>query len=160
MRTVPDIRFVIIGDGAEREALAARARAEGLDTVIFTGLVPRSDIPDYLAASDISLVTLKPSDLFKTVLPSKMFESMAAARPIVLAVDGEARRLLERAGAGVAVPPGDAAALAGALRQLADDAGWRHSLGAAGAEFVERDFSRHTWAQRYLRILDQVRLAR
>jgi glycosyltransferase involved in cell wall biosynthesis len=154
----PDIRFVIIGDGAEREALAARVRAEGLDTVAFTGLVPRSDIPDYLAASDISLVTLKPSDLFKTVLPSKMFESMAAARPIVLAVDGEARRLLERSGGGLAVPPGDPAALAGAVRLLAGDANLRHALGAAGAEFVERDFSRRTWAQRYLRILDRVRL--
>jgi glycosyltransferase involved in cell wall biosynthesis len=154
----PDIRFVIIGDGAEREALAARVRAEGLGTVTFTGLVPRSDIPDYLAASDISLVTLKPSDLFKTVLPSKMFESMAAARPIVLAVDGEARRLLERSGGGLAVPPGHPAALAGAVRQLAGDANLRHALGAAGAEFVERDFSRRTWAQRYLRILDRVRL--
>jgi glycosyltransferase involved in cell wall biosynthesis len=153
----PDIRFVIIGDGAEREALADRARREGLDRVTFTGLVPRTDIPDYLAASDISLVTLKPTDLFKTVLPSKMFESMAAARAIVLAVDGEAKRLLERAGAGVAVPPGDAAALAGALRELAGDAGLRHRLGTAGAAFVDREFSRRTWAGRYLRLLENVR---
>jgi glycosyltransferase involved in cell wall biosynthesis len=156
-RELPRLRFVIIGDGAERESLAARARAEGLDNVTFTGLVPRAEIPDYLAASDVSLVTLKPSDLFKTVLPSKMFESMAAARAIVLAVDGEARRVLERAGAGLAVAPGNAAALADALRQLAADAPLRGALGAAGAAFVEQHFSRRTWAERYLRLLDRVR---
>jgi len=157
-RERPRLRFVIIGDGAEREALAARARAEGLDNVTFTGLVPRAEIPDYLAASDVSLVTLKPSDLFKTVLPSKMFESMAAARAIVLAVDGEARQVLERAGAGLAVAPGNAAALADAVRRLAGDPELRQRLGAAGASFVERDFSRHTWAHRYLHVLDRTRL--
>ena len=157
-RERPRLRFVIIGDGAEREALAARARAEGLDNVTFTGLVPRAEIPDYLAASDVSLVTLKPSDLFKTVLPSKMFESMAAARAIVLAVDGEARQVLERAGAGLAVAPGNAAALADAVRRLAGDPELRQRLGAAGASFVERDFSRHTWAHRYLDVLDRTRL--
>ena len=157
-RERPRLRFVIIGDGAEREALAARARAEGLDNVTFTGLVPRAEIPDYLAASDVSLVTLKPSDLFKTVLPSKMFESMAAARAIVLAVDGEARQVLERAGAGLAVAPGNAAALADAVRRLAADPELRQTLGAAGSRFVERDFSRRTWAHRYLGLLDRTRL--
>ena len=157
-RERPRLRFVIIGDGAEREALAARARAEGLDNVTFTGLVPRAEIPDYLAASDVSLVTLKPSDLFKTVLPSKMFESMAAARAIVLAVDGEARQVLERAGAGLAVAPGNAAALADAVRRLAADPELRQTLGAAGSRFVERDFSRRTWAHRYLDVLDRTRL--
>ena len=151
-----DIRFVVIGDGAEREALARRAREDGLDNVIFTGLVPRSEIPDYLAASDISLVTLKPSALFKTVLPSKMFESMASRRPIVLAVEGEAQRLLERADAGIAVEPGNAAALAAAVERLAGDPELRRTLGAAGAQFVEREFSRRTWAERYLRILSRV----
>ena len=61
------------------------------------------------------LVTLRPSDVFKTVLPSKMFEAMAAAGPIVLGVEGEARDTLLEAGAGIAVPPGDAAALADAV---------------------------------------------
>ena len=155
-----DIRFVVVGDGAERETLVRRAREEGLDNVTFTGLVPRSEIPDYLAASDVSLVTLKPSALFKTVLPSKLFESMAAARPIVLAVEGEARRLLDRAGAGVSVAPGDASALAAAVERLAGDPELRRTLGAAGALFVEREFSRRTWAERYLRILNRVRLSK
>lgn len=153
------LRFVIVGDGAELDRLRARAAADGLWNVTFTGLVQRGAIPDYLAASDISLVTLKRSDAFKSVLPSKMFESMAAARPVVLAVGGEARQLLDGSGAGIAVAPGDARALADAVRRLAGDAGLRRTMGAAGVRFVEQEFSRRTWAHRYLRILELARSA-
>jgi len=151
----PDIRFVIVGDGAELARLRDQAEAERLDHVTFTGLVPRERIPDYLAASDISLVTLKHSDVFKTVLPSKMFESMAAARPIVLAVEGEARETLERSGGGIAVPPGNAGALADAVRRLAADEGRRREMGAAASRFVEQEFGRRAWAARYLVLLER-----
>ena len=153
------VRFLVVGDGAERQSLSDRADAEGLDHVTFTGLVPRERIPDYLAASDISLVTLKKSDIFKTVLPSKMFESMAASRPILLAVDGEARETLERSGGGIAVPPGDPQRLADAVFRLAGDADLRRSLGDAGRVFVEREFARSVWAARYLDVLEHVRSA-
>ena len=89
------VRFVIIGDGAERADLEARATRSGLSNVTFTGLVPRTEIASIMAGADIALVTLKPSETFKTVLPSKMFEAMAAGKPIVLAVEGEAKRVLE-----------------------------------------------------------------
>jgi glycosyltransferase involved in cell wall biosynthesis len=82
-----------------------------------------------------------------------MFEAMAAARPIVLAVEGEARALLERAGAGVAVPPGDESAIAGALERLARDQGERLRMGMAGETFVFREFSRAVWAERYVSLL-------
>ncbi len=157
--TLPGLRFLIAGDGADLERLRNEARAAQLDHVIFTGLVPRERIPDYLAASDISLVTLKQSDVFKTVLPSKMFEAMAAARPIVLAVEGEAKATLEQSGGGVAVPPGDPRALAAAITQLAGDARQRHVLGAAGSKFVEREFGRRTWAARYLAMLERAKTA-
>lgn len=155
----PDIRFAIVGDGAERQILMDRAAAEGLTNVTFTGLVAREEIPDYLAASEISLVTLKRSDVFKSVLPSKMFESMAAARPILLAVEGEAQQMLERGGAGIAVAPGDAPALASAVRRLADDPELRQTMGSAGVRFVEQHFSRRAWAHRYLRVFERATLA-
>lgn len=154
-----DMRFLIVGDGAELQALRDRAGAEQLDNVTFTGLVPRERIPDCLAASDISLVTLKAADVFKTVLPSKMFESMAAARPIVLAVGGEARSTLERSGGGLAIPPGDPAALAGAIRQLAGRADLRKTMGEAGRRFVVQEFGRDVWAARYLDMLEHARRA-
>jgi glycosyltransferase involved in cell wall biosynthesis len=158
-RERPDIRFLIVGDGAELQRLRDQAEAEGLDRVTFTGLVSRDQIPDILAASDISLVTLKRSDVFKAVLPSKMFEAMAAARPIVLAVEGEARETLERSGGGVAIAPGNPHALANAVQRLADDAELRRTMGVAGSRFVEQEFGRRAWAVRYLDLLEHARHA-
>jgi glycosyltransferase involved in cell wall biosynthesis len=158
-RERPEIRFLIVGDGAELQRLRDQAEAEGLDRVTFTGLVSREQIPDILAASDISLVTLRRSDVFKAVLPSKMFEAMAAARPIVLAVDGEARETLERSGGGLAVAPGDAHALANAVQRLVDDADLRRAMGAAGSRFVDQEFGRRAWAARYLDLLEHARHA-
>ena len=149
----PAITILVVGDGAELEGLRAMAAARGLTNVRFAGLVPRADVPGILAATDIALVTLKASDVFKTVLPSKMFEAMAARCPIVLAVDGEARATLERAGAGVAVEPGNVEALTRAVAGLAADPERRARMALAGGDFVEREFSRATWAARYLAIL-------
>jgi glycosyltransferase involved in cell wall biosynthesis len=155
----PRLRFALVGDGAELATLRARADSEGLRNVTFTGLTAREFLPSVLAATDISLVTLKRSDVFKTVLPSKMFESMAAGRPIVLAVEGEARETLQRAGGGLAVQPGDASSMTTALVTLAGDADLRRALGEAGALFVEQEFSRQQWAADYLRLLDHARTA-
>ena len=152
----PDVRILIVGDGAELPALRDLASRQGLSNVMFTGLVPHEKVPGILAASDIALVTLKPSDVFKTVLPSKMFEAMAAERPIVLAVEGEAQAVLERAGAGIAVQPGDAAAMAAAIARLASDQRQRARMGQAGGSFVAREFSRPVWAARYLSLLSQL----
>jgi glycosyltransferase involved in cell wall biosynthesis len=153
---VPEIRLLIVGDGAELDQLRAHAAARGQDDVLFTGLVPRTRIPSLLAASDVMLVTLRPSEVFKTVLPSKMFEAMAAARPIVLGVEGEARDTLLRSGGGIAVPPGDAAALADAVCRLARNPALRQLMGESGAAFVRREFSRRVWASRYLMVLEDV----
>jgi glycosyltransferase involved in cell wall biosynthesis len=153
------LRFVIVGDGAELPALRQRAAAEGTTNLTFTGLVARERVPDYLAATDISLVTLKPSDVFKTVLPSKMFEAMAAARPVLLAVEGEAQDTLRRSGGGVAVTPGDVDALVNGVLTLAADPGARQAMGRSGAAFVEREFGRRIWASRYLDVLEDVTCA-
>jgi glycosyltransferase involved in cell wall biosynthesis len=118
--------------------------------------MPRSSVPSLLAASDIMLVTLRPSDVFKTVLPSKMFEAMAAARPIVLGVEGEARDTLLEAGAGIAIPPGDADALADAVCRLARDPVLQAAMGKSGRAYVRREYSRRVWAARYLALLEGV----
>jgi glycosyltransferase involved in cell wall biosynthesis len=151
--SLPQVRIFVVGDGAELDALKARAADWRLTNVEFTGLLPRADIADVLAASDIALVTLKRADTFKSVLPSKMFEAMAAGRPIVLGVEGEALRVLNRATAGIGVPPGDHVALARAVARLARRPWMREQLGRAGRDFVSREFNRSAWAERYLEIL-------
>jgi len=151
--TAPNVKLLIVGDGAELAALRAVAARDALSNVRFTGMVPRDQVPAILAATDLALVTLKPSDVFKTVLPSKMFEAMAAKCAIVLGVDGEARATLERAGAGVAVKPGDANALSRAIADLAANPDRRTRMAIAGRLFVGREFSRRAWAARYVDVL-------
>jgi len=79
-----DVRFMLVGDGAVREELEGRVRTARLSNVQFTGRVDKADVPAYLAASDACLVHLRREALFKTVLPSKMFEAWAMGKPIVL----------------------------------------------------------------------------
>jgi glycosyltransferase involved in cell wall biosynthesis len=154
--TAPAVQLLIAGDGAELVPLRTAAAERRLRNVRFAGLVPRARIPSLLAASDIMLVTLRPAAVFTTVLPSKMFEAMAAARPIVLGVEGEARETLHAANAGIAVPPGDSRAIADAVCLLAGDRALREAMGASGRQFVQREFSRRSWAARYLAVLENV----
>lgn len=151
---VPEVRFVVAGGGAELDALRAKAGADGLDNVEFLGRIPRTSIAPLLRRTDISLVMLRDSPLFKTVLPSKIFEAMGTARPILLGVDGEARELVEGAGAGQFFAPGDPHALAQAVRELMNDPERRQRLGAAGLACATAQFDRTTISDRYLEMLE------
>jgi glycosyltransferase involved in cell wall biosynthesis len=110
-------------------------------------------MPGIWAATDVSMILLRRSDLFKTVLPSKMFEAMAMGRPIVLGVEGEARALLDEAGAGLGVTPQSAEELAAAVTRLADDPALCARLGTSGAAFVREHYDRSRLAMRYLDLL-------
>ncbi|MGE0485924.1 MAG: glycosyltransferase family 4 protein [Gammaproteobacteria bacterium] len=151
-----DIVFLLVGDGAERVRLLAERERRGLDNVIMLGQQPKERMPELWAAADISLVLLRRSPLFETVLPSKIFEAMGMACPIVLGVSGEARELLEAAGAGLAIEPEDDAALAVAVERLADDVGERRRLGEQGHAYVTTHFDRRRLAARYLGLLGAV----
>ena len=96
----PEIVFLILGEGTEKASIVARARDHGLENVRFVDQQPREQIPAYISASDVCLVLLKKADLFKTVIPTKMLEFMACARPVILGVDGQARAILEEADGG------------------------------------------------------------
>jgi glycosyltransferase involved in cell wall biosynthesis len=151
----PTVRFLIVGDGADLDRVRDTALRRRLDNVILTGLVSHAEIPGYMAATDVSLVLLKRSPLFTTVLPSKMFEAMGAGKPIVLGVEGEAKVVLEESGGGVAIVPGDAQGLADAVARLACDPVARRHLGDRGREYVAREYSRTVWARRYAEILEK-----
>ena len=156
LRSAPRVRFMIVGDGAELDAIRRERQRRGLDNVTITGLVEHGRIPDFLAASDIALVLLRDSPTFASVLPSKMFEAMAASRPIVLGVRGEAKKVLAEAGAGVAVTPESVGELVSALVTLSEDATLRREMGERGRAFVAREFDRATWARRYLEVLSGI----
>ncbi|MHB8420477.1 MAG: glycosyltransferase family 4 protein [Myxococcales bacterium] len=148
--------FLLIGEGAEKRMLQARAATEGLTHVRFLDQQPREKLPAYLAASDLCLVLLRAKPLFRTVIPSKIFELWGCGRPIALGVEGEARGLVEESGGGVAFPPEDSAALVRLMRELAADPERANRLGRAGRRDLAAHFSRPVLAKRYLDILGEV----
>lgn len=147
------VRFLLVGEGAQKQALKERAASEDLKNVVFWDQQPRGEVARIIAASDVCLVLLRDQPLFRTVIPSKIFEFMAGGRAIVSTVDGESRSILERAGAAVFSPPEDAAALAQVLLTLAADRTRLNELGPAGRAFVEAHYSRPVLAQRYVDVL-------
>jgi colanic acid biosynthesis glycosyl transferase WcaI len=154
-RLRPEVDFVIGGDGSLRAELEARAK--GLANVRFTGYLDRSALVDFYRESDILFVQTRDSDYTNTtVIPVKLYEYMAASRPIVYAGTGLAVEFLRETGCALSVPPGDGAAIAAAVGELAGDPELRRRLGRSGRAFVERSERREQSAERLLVAIDEL----
>jgi glycosyltransferase involved in cell wall biosynthesis len=141
-------QIVLLGDGKEKPALLRRAHEMALKNVIFLSSIPKTRVPEALAAADACLAILKPLEAYRTTYPNKVFDYMAAGRPVVLAIDGVIREVVEAAGCGVFARPGDAGALAEAIRALAADPARSRRMGLAGRQYLETHFSRTAVAGR------------
>ena len=104
--------------------------------------IPREKIADFISAADCCLVPLKKNPTFLGALPSKMFDCMACEQPVVLSVDGEARRVLEKSGGGFFVEPGNSDQMVQAILKLKTDPLLREKMGQNGRLFVETHYSR------------------
>jgi glycosyltransferase involved in cell wall biosynthesis len=154
VRTRPDILLVTVGDGPERASLEAEAARRGLDNLRFLGAKPKDAMPDYINAADIGLAVLQRNATFRTVYPNKIFDYMACARPVVVGVDGVARKLVcDDAQAGLFAEPENGPAIARVIIELADDVEKRTKMGRLGREWVEANASRESLAARYLDIM-------
>jgi glycosyltransferase involved in cell wall biosynthesis len=142
LRSRADIAIVLLGDGKDKPALLRRAGELNLSNVHFLASIPKIEMPTALAASNACLAILKPVPLYATVYPNKVFDYMAAGRAVILAIDGVMREVIESAEAGIFVPPGDSAALAEAIRSLADDPARAEAMGRNGRQHVEAYFDR------------------
>ena len=149
----PDLLFLLIGEGAEKEKVKALAQIRGLANVRFLDQQPREKIPAFISASDVCLVLLKKTDVFKTVIPTKMLEFMSCSRPVILGVEGQARQILEEAGAGLTIEPENSEALVAAIHQLKTDPEFGKKLGEKGREYIIRNFSRARTAKKYIEVL-------
>jgi glycosyltransferase involved in cell wall biosynthesis len=147
------IRVAFVGDGSDKPRLRRRVAELGLANVTLAPAVPPGQVPELLAAADVCLVTLRDVPLFATFIPSKMFEYLAAAKPVIGAVTGESAQILREAGA-VVVPPEDSEALARAISELAADPARRLAMGRQGRAYVERFFDRTELAKEYRKILE------
>ncbi len=147
------ILFLLVGDGARREGLLAEKKRLGLDNVLMLPQQPKEKMPQFLAASDVCMVLLKKDGLFKTVIPSKMFEAMAMERPVILGVDGESRQIMTEAQCGVYVEPENHDQLASAVEMLSLDGELVKKLGTNGRRAVQLNYDREVLAGKYLDVL-------
>ncbi len=153
LQNSPDVHFVFVGEGPRKAVLAQRRSDQNLINVSMLPEVPSSKMPWYLSAADCTIVPLRDEPIFRSALPSKMFESWAAERPIVLSVAGEAQRVLEQAKAGVICRPEDPADMARAIRTLRDDPTAAEEMGQRGRAYVLSHYSRRAQAQTLEQIL-------
>lgn len=152
-RQQPEVLFLLVGEGAEKERIKALAQSGGLHNVRFLDQQPREKIPGFISASDACLVLLKRTDVFKTVIPTKMLEFMSCARPVILGVDGQAREIIEDANAGIAIEPENDGALVQAIHTLQANPEKAQELGQKGREYILQNFSRTGTAEKYIQIL-------
>jgi colanic acid biosynthesis glycosyl transferase WcaI len=151
--SLPAATFLLIGEGAEKQRIVDLAVKRGLSNIQFLGEQPRELIPAYVSAADLCLVMLKKSELFKTVIPTKLLEYMACERAVIVAVDGQARKILEEASAGVFVEPENTGALVKAILNLAQDPVRRRHMGTSGRQYIVNKFSRERTARDYITVL-------
>ena len=157
LRARSDILLVTVGDGPERRRWQQTAEARGLTNIVFLGARAKSDMPSLVSAADAGAAVLLDSPTFKTVYPNKVFDYMASARPVVIAIDGIARTLVcDEARAGVFAPPEQPKALAAAIRRLADEPETARTLGLNGRAWVLAHASRRALAARYLALLSEL----
>lgn len=142
LRERKDILFAFVGDGKEKTRLQAEAQSRRLSNVRFLDPIPKTEMPEALAAADAGLAILKPIDAYRLTYPNKVFDYMAAGRPVVLAIDGVMRTVVEQAEAGLYSPPGDPLALAEAVTHLADAPERCVRMGKAGRSYVLEHFDR------------------
>ena len=155
LRNDPAVRFVLVGEGPVKADLQALRAELGLDNVLMLPEQPRSAMPAILSAADAAIVPLRKLDLFQGALPSKMFDAWACGLPLLLSIDGEARRTLEAAQGGIYVPPEDPAALAEAIRALAAQPDRGRSLGQNGRRYTEQHHSRQAQARALEQLLKE-----
>jgi len=148
-----EILFLFLGEGVEKPHLMRLKKDLTLNHVHFLDEQPREQMPLYISMSDVCLVPLKNLSLFDHALPSKMLEYMSCARPIIGTLRGEAKALIERAGAGVVVAPEDPQKLAEAILDLQQRPTFCKKLGECGREYVCRHYSRERRAKSFERIL-------
>lgn len=149
---LPDIQFVIVGAGAELGELQQQAKSRDLTNVTFVGHVPHSEIVDYWRLSDVTLVLLRDIPLFRTVIPSKIFEAMATGTPVITNVRGELQTILEPLGAAEMIEPDSLPALVDAIDRLVRDPARRQALSSAAIETAKR-YDRIELADRMLEAL-------
>ena len=143
LRDDKNIQFVFLGDGKEKNNLIAKSHALELNNILFLDPVPKSEIADYLHAADACLAILKPIEMYKTTYPNKVFDYMAAGKPVILAIDGVIRDVVKKAQCGIYCEPGNPQTIAQAILTMFNTAEpQRKKMGESGKDYLKKNFDR------------------
>lgn len=153
LKAYEDIQIVFIGDGPEKTKLIKMSEEKKLTNVKFLPVQLKPNMPKIIASMDATVIPLKKLDLFKGALPSKMFEALSSELPIVLAVEGEAEKLINDAQAGITVEPENPKAIAEAILKLYNNLELRRNLGQSGRSYVIKNYSRESITKKLEKIL-------
>lgn len=145
-----DIHFVLLGDGKEKPHLIQMASDLGLTNLEFHDPLPKTDMPAVIAAADVCLAILKPIEMYKTTYPNKVFDYMAAGKPIILAIDGVIREVVEKADCGIFCQPGSSQEMSGAILKLYRDPMTARQKGLNGQAYLTQHFDRAKIAEEFI----------
>jgi glycosyltransferase involved in cell wall biosynthesis len=153
----PSIKFIFVGSGPEKNKLQSMTNDMQLSQVYFFDAVSKLQMPQIVQALDVSIIPLRKLDLFLGAIPSKIFENLAMEKPVILAVDGEARELFVNQGqCALYSEPENADELAKNVLLLANNIDLRHQLGSRGRKYVEEHFNRNTISKKFSQILESL----
>jgi len=158
-KTIEDnkkISIVFIGDGKEKDNLIALAKSLKLSNVEFLNPVPKNKIFEYLQSSEVCIAILKPIELYKTTYPNKVFDYMAAGKPIILAIDGVIREVVESAGCGLFCEPGNPQAIANAILEMYNNRKDLEKIGKRGKVYLEQNFDRIMIAEKFIDMIEKI----
>jgi colanic acid biosynthesis glycosyl transferase WcaI len=156
LRGRPEILFALLGGGSEKEALAQKARRQGLENIRFLPPRPPSELAGCIARADVALATLRDCPLSESALPVKMLTYLACGTPVLLSGRGVSAEVLDESRGGLCLPPEDPEALAAAILELQSDPGRRARLGSRGREFVAHRYSRRRFAGQIAGLLEAI----
>lgn len=156
LKDYDDIRFVFVGEGPEKPMLVKMKEELNLNNVIFVPVQPKKNMPGIVASFDTAVVPLKKLDLFKGALPSKLFETLASEVPIVMAVEGEAKELIQSANAGICVEPENSEEIAQAVLALYSNPKLKEEYGRNGRAYIDENYNRDKITKRFEEILKSV----
>jgi glycosyltransferase involved in cell wall biosynthesis len=150
-----NVLFLLIGDGMEKSRLVKKASNENIQNVRFINPVPKAEVFKYILASDMGTSVLKNVETFKTVYSNKTFDYMACKKPILMAIDGVSRALVEQADAGVFVQPENPEDFAQKVKFYVSNSSEIKRQGESGYQFAKENFDRMVLAKKYLHLIQE-----
>jgi glycosyltransferase involved in cell wall biosynthesis len=156
LKSERDILFVFVGDGKDKEILKSQVGKLALENVRFIPSLPKREMSDALSAADICVAILKPLELYKTTYPNKVFDYMASGKPVLLAIDGVIREVVESADCGWFVLPGDPIQMSKKILELSGKPEECRTKGENGRNYVRKYFSREHTAGMLEELINQM----